>query len=128
MPHVFVAHISFWRSRPSCHTTTLQTKHTQIQDTLVANSHACFKEPALKTLKPILRKHLQEYKIYKASKALFFKPLKLLSFKAWRLRTTPCFCCSHIFLAITPLMSYDNASNQTHSNSRHFGCQFTCVF
>ncbi len=76
MPHVFVAHISFWRSRPSCHTTTLQTKHTQIQDTLVANSHACFKEPALKTLKPILRKHLQEYKIYKASKALFFKPLK----------------------------------------------------
>ncbi len=81
MPHVFVSHISFWRSRPSCHTTTLQTKHTQIQDTWVANSHACFKETALKTLKPILRQHLQEYKIYKASKALFFKPLKLCLLK-----------------------------------------------
>ncbi len=73
LPHAFVAHISFWRSRPSCHTTTLQTKHTQIQDTLVANAHACFKETSLKTLKPILRQHLQEYKIYRAPSLHFIK-------------------------------------------------------
>ncbi len=73
MPHAFVAHISFWRSRPSCHTTTLQTKHSQIQDTLVANAHACFKETSLKTLKPILRQHLQEYKIYRAPSLHFIK-------------------------------------------------------
>ncbi len=63
----------FFGSHPSCHTTTLQTKHTQIQDTLVANSHACFKETALKTLKPILRQHLQEYKIYRAPSLHFIK-------------------------------------------------------
>ncbi len=80
----------FLGSRPSCHTTTLQTKHSQVPDTLksqthsnprhsqvqdtwVANSHACFKETSLKTLKPISQQRPQAYKIYRAPSLHFIK-------------------------------------------------------
>ncbi len=48
-------------------------KHTQIQDTWVGNSHACFQETSLKTLTPILQQRPQEYKIYRASSLHFIK-------------------------------------------------------
>ncbi len=66
MPHACVSHGTFLdhaphviRQRSKPNTLKSQThsnpKHTQIQDTWVGNSHACFQETSLKTLTPILQ-------------------------------------------------------------------------
>ncbi len=84
MPHAGVSHGSFWdhaphviRQRSKPNTLKSQTlsnpKHSQIQDTWVTNSHACFKETSLKILKPILQQRPQEYKIYRAPSLHFIK-------------------------------------------------------
>ncbi len=113
-------HVIRQRSKPNTFKSQTRSnpKYIQIKNTLVANSHACFKETSLKTLKPILRQHLQEYKIYKASKTQSFKPLKLCLLKSGDYALPHVFV-SHISFWITPLMSYDSAPNQTHSNLKH---------
>ncbi len=66
LPHACVSHGTFLdhaphviRQRSKPNTLKSQThsnpKHTQIQDTWVGNSHACFQETSLKTLTPILQ-------------------------------------------------------------------------